>query len=156
MLVFLGVYSALMCSAASLDLIYDDTFCLVLMFLSAVVFYGLFTVLETFRKGKLYGILGITLFFAVIAFRFIGAMKKGFVTIINSFLKEFMTYTGRANWALFKFFHLFNCGDYDHWYETFADRCDGPSYASEAGNYFDAYKPYMRRCFLCVYAAAAV
>lgn len=94
MLVFLGVYSALMCSAASLDLIYDDTFCLVLMFLSAVVFYGLFTVLETFRKGKLYGILGITLFFAVIAFRFIGAMKKGFVTIINSFLKEFMTYTG--------------------------------------------------------------
>lgn len=94
MLVFLGVYSALMCSATSLELIYDDTFCLVLMLFSAIVFYGLFTVLETFRKGKLYGILGITLFFVVIGFRFMGAMKKGFVTIINSFLKEFMTYTG--------------------------------------------------------------
>lgn len=94
MLVFLGVFSALMCSAASLELIYDDTFCLVLMLFSAIVFYGLFTVLETFRKGKLYGILGITLFFLVIGFRFMDAMKKGFITIINSFLKEFMTYTG--------------------------------------------------------------
>lgn len=94
MLVFLGVYSALMCSATSLELIYDNMFCLVLMFFSAIVFYGLFTVLETFRKGKLYGILGITLFFMVIGFRFMGAMKKGVITIINSFLKEFMTYTG--------------------------------------------------------------
>lgn len=94
MLVFLGVYSALMCSATSLELIYDSRFCVVLMFLSSIVFYGLFTVLETFRKGKLYGILGITLFFTLIGFRFMGAMKKGFVTIVNSFLKQFMTYTG--------------------------------------------------------------
>ncbi len=94
MLVFLGVYSALMCTAASLELIYDDSLCLIMMFAASIVFYGLFTVLETFRKGKLYGILGITLFFAIIGFRFMGAMQKGFVNVINSFLKGFMSYTG--------------------------------------------------------------
>lgn len=94
MLVFLGVYSALMCSATSLELIYDNRFCVILMLLSSIVFYGLFTVLETFRKGKLYGIIGITLFFALIGFRFMGAMQKGVITIVNSFLKAFMTYTG--------------------------------------------------------------
>lgn len=94
MLVFLGVYSALMCSATSLELIYDSRFCIVLMFVSSIVFYALFTVLETFRKGKLYGIIGITMFFMLIGFRFMGAMKKGIVTVVNSFLKQFMTYTG--------------------------------------------------------------
>lgn len=94
MLVFLGVYSALMCSATSLELIYDNTLIIVMMFAASIIFYGLFTVLETFRKGKLYGIIGITLFFAVIAFRFMGALQKGFVNIANSFLKEFMNYTG--------------------------------------------------------------
>lgn len=94
MLVFLGVYSALMCSATSLELIYDNTLVIVMMFAASIIFYGLFTVLETFRKGKLYGIIGITLFFAVIAFRFMGALQKGFVNIANSFLKEFMNYTG--------------------------------------------------------------
>ena len=62
MLVFLGVYSALMCSATSLELIYDNTLIIVMMFAASIIFYGLFTVLETFRKGKLYGIIGITLF----------------------------------------------------------------------------------------------
>ena len=94
MLVFLGVYSALMCSATSLELIYDNRLCIILMFAASIIFYGLFTVLETFRKGKLYGIIGITLFFAVIGFRFIGALQKGFVNVTNSFLKEFMNYTG--------------------------------------------------------------
>lgn len=94
MLVFLGVYSAMMCTATSLELTFNRVLFCLLMCISSIVFYGLFTVLETFRKGKLYGLLGITLFFLLIAFRFLGVMKKGFVAIINSFLKEFMNYTG--------------------------------------------------------------
>lgn len=96
LLVFLGVYSAIMCAATSLELTFDRGLLFLIMFVSSIVFYGLFTVLETFRKGKLYGLLSITLFFLLIAFRFLGAMKKGFVTIINSFLKEFMNYTGTS------------------------------------------------------------
>ncbi len=102
MLVFLGVFSALMCTATSLELIFDDSLFLIMMFAASIVFYGLFTVLETFRKGKLYGILGITLFFALIGLRFMGAMQKGFVNIINSFLKGFMNYTG-ANISLLSY-----------------------------------------------------
>lgn len=94
LLVFLGVYSVLMCTATSLELSYDQGLCMVIMLAASVVFYGLFTVLETFHRGKLYGLIGITLFFVLIGFRFMGAMKKGFVTVINSFLKEFMNYTG--------------------------------------------------------------
>lgn len=94
LLVFLGVYSVLMCTATSLELSYDHGLCMLMMVAASVVFYGLFTVLETFHRGKLYGLIGITLFFALIGFRFIGAMKKGLVTVINSFLKEFMNYTG--------------------------------------------------------------
>lgn len=94
LLVFLGVYSVLMCTATSLELSYDQGLCMIMMLAASVVFYGLFTVLETFHRGKLYGLIGITLFFALIGFRFMGAMKKGFVTVINSFLKEFMNYTG--------------------------------------------------------------
>lgn len=94
LLVFLGVYSVLMCTATSLELSYDQGLCMIMMVAASVVFYGLFTVLETFHRGKLYGLIGITLFFVLIGFRFMGAMKKGFVTIINSFLKEFMNYTG--------------------------------------------------------------
>lgn len=94
LLVFLGVYSVLMCTATSLELSYDQGLCLIMMLAASVVFYGLFTVLETFHRGKLYGLIGITLFFALIGFRFMGAVKKGFVTVINSFLKEFMNYTG--------------------------------------------------------------
>lgn len=94
LLVFFGVYSALMCTATSLELTYDHVLIVAIMFISAIVFYGLFTVLETFRKGKLYGLLGITLFFVLISFRFLGAMEKGLITAVNGFLKEFMNYTG--------------------------------------------------------------
>lgn len=94
LLVFLGVYSAIMCTATSLELTYDRYLIALIMFVASIVFYGLFTVLETFRKGKFYGLLGITLFFALIAFRFLGAMQKGLVTAVNGFLKEFMNYTG--------------------------------------------------------------
>lgn len=94
LLVFLGVFSAIMCTATSLELTYDYNLLVLIMLVASVVFYGLFTVLETFRKGKFYGLLGITLFFALIGFRFIGAMKKGLVTVVNGFLKEFMNYTG--------------------------------------------------------------
>ncbi len=102
MLVFLGVYSALMCSAASLELSYDNKLCLIIMFAVSIIFYGLFTVLETFRKGKLYGIIGITVFFLMIGIRFRGALQKGFVNVANSFLKEFMNYTG-TNLSLFSY-----------------------------------------------------
>ena len=94
LLVFLGVFSALMCSAFSLDLTFDRGMCTLIMLLAAILFYGLFTVLETFRNGKLLGILGITLFFFVIGIRFFGIVRKGFVTIVNSFLKILMNYSG--------------------------------------------------------------
>ena len=88
MLVFLGVYSALMCTASSLDMINDGKLCLLLLFAASIVFYGLFTVLETFRKGKLYGLIGITMFFLALVIRFKGALLKGIVSAANSFLKE--------------------------------------------------------------------
>lgn len=94
LLVFLGVYSAIMCAAFGLELSFDRGLLTLVMFLASILFYGLFSVLETFRRGKLYGILGITAFYAVLMFRFLGAVKKGWVTIINSFLKQFMNYTG--------------------------------------------------------------
>lgn len=94
LLVFLGIFSALMCTVISLGLTFSRGLCTLIMLLAAILFYGLFTVLETFRKGKLYGILGITVFFLLIGFRFFSAVRKGIVTIVNSFLKEFMNYTG--------------------------------------------------------------
>ena len=94
LLVFFGVFSAILCTANSLQLTYDRILLMAIMLMASVVFYGLFTVLETFRKGKLYGILAITLFFALIGFRFMAAMQKAIVTVVNSFLKEFMNYTG--------------------------------------------------------------
>ena len=94
LLVFLGIYSALMCTVISLDLTFDRGLCTLIMLLASILFYGLFTVLETFRKGKLYGILGITVFFFLIGLRFFSAVRKGIVTMVNAFLKEFMNYTG--------------------------------------------------------------
>lgn len=94
LLVFLGVFSAIMCTATSLELTFSRGICALVLLLAAFLFYGLFTVLETFRKGKAYGILGITLFFALIIFYFREPARKGFVTIVNGFLKEFMNYSG--------------------------------------------------------------
>lgn len=95
MLVFLGVYSAVLCTATSLELTFSRGVCALVMLLAAILFYGLFTVLETFRNGKIYGILGITLFFAMIIFYFWdGILQKGLVMIINAFLVRFMSYTG--------------------------------------------------------------
>lgn len=102
LLVFLGIYSALMCMVISLDLTFDRRLCAIIMLLASILFYGLFTVLETFRKGKLYGILGITVFFLLIGVRFFSAMRKGIVTMVNSFLKEFMNYTG-SNFSLLSY-----------------------------------------------------
>lgn len=93
-LVFLGVYSALMCLALGLELPINRTMCTLIMLGAAVLFYGLFTVLETFPRGKLYGIAGLTLFYGVLMIRFLGAVHKGAVTIVNSFLKQFMNYSG--------------------------------------------------------------
>ena len=64
------------------------------MLLAAFLFYGLFTVLETFHNGKIYGIAGITVFFAMIIFYFRSQVQKGFVLIVNGFLKGFMSYSG--------------------------------------------------------------
>lgn len=93
-LMFLGVYSAIMCMAVGLELGIDRLMCMLIMFLAAVLFYGLFTVLETFHKGKLYGLLGISLFFVIIIAYFRNSVKIGFIVIVNNFLKEFMDYSG--------------------------------------------------------------
>lgn len=93
LLVFLGGYSAIMCATQSLSLPVNLMVSALVMLGTSFLFYGLFTVLETFRHGKVYGLLGITLFTAVVILRFRSVMQKGFVTIVNTYLKEFMNYT---------------------------------------------------------------
>ncbi len=93
-MVFLGVSSALTCTATSLELVYDRTLLLVCMGIGALLFYALFSVLETIRYGKLYGIGGLLVFYIALAIRFRDEIAKGVITIINSFLKAFMNFTG--------------------------------------------------------------
>lgn len=93
LLVFLGVYSALMCAAMSLSLPVGRFITMIVILGVSFLFYGLFTVLETFRRGKLYGLLGISAFTVVVVIRFRSVVQKGTVTIINTYLKEFMSYT---------------------------------------------------------------
>lgn len=93
LLVFLGVYSAVMCAAMSLSMPVNRMVTALVVLGASFLFYGLFTVLETFRRGKLYGLLGITVFVIVVGVRFRSVIQKGLVTIINTYLKEFMNYT---------------------------------------------------------------
>ena len=53
-LVFLGVFSALMCACTSLELTFERRILLVVTLVAAVLFYGLFTVLETFRDSRFF------------------------------------------------------------------------------------------------------
>lgn len=93
LLVFLGMYSAVMCGAMSIGLTFSRGVLALVILLAAFLFYGLFTVLETFHHGKLYGMLGLTAFFAITIGKFHTVLQKGAVTIINTYLKEFMNYT---------------------------------------------------------------
>ena len=93
-MVFLGVSSALTCTATGLELVYDRTLLLCFMAIGALLFYALFSVLETIRYGKLYGIGGLLVFYIALALRFRDEIAKGVITIINSFLKAFMNFTG--------------------------------------------------------------
>ncbi|MGN1206331.1 MAG: transglutaminase family protein [Eubacterium sp.] len=93
LLVFLGMYSAIMCGSLSIGLTVSRGVLALVILLAALLFYGLFTVLETFHRGKLYGMLGITAFFAITIVKFRTVLQKGIVTIINTYLKEFMNYT---------------------------------------------------------------
>lgn len=93
LLVFLGVYSAVMCAALSLSMPVNRMVTALVVLGVSFLFYGLFTVLETFRHGKLYGVLGITAFVMIVGIRFRSVLQKGIVTIINTYLKEFMNYT---------------------------------------------------------------
>lgn len=102
LLVFFGVYSALACGALGIEVTFDKGLCTILLLLASILFYGLFTVLETFRRGKLYGVIGISAFCAVIVFRFRGTVWKGCITMANSFLKQYMNYSG-SNLSLFTF-----------------------------------------------------
>lgn len=60
LLVFFGVYSAIMCAALSLSVPVNQPVTAVVLLGASFLFYGLFTVLETFPHGKLYGMLGIS------------------------------------------------------------------------------------------------
>ena len=102
LMVFMGVTSALSCTATSLELVYDRTLFLVFMAIGAVLFYALFSVLETIKRGKLFGIGGLLLFYGALAIRFHEELYKGVITLINSFLKEFMSFTG-SNLALLSY-----------------------------------------------------
>lgn len=93
LLVFLGVYSAIMCATQSLSLPVNLMVSALVILGTSFLFYGLFTVLETFRHGKTYGLLGITVFVLIVILRFRSVMQKGLVTIVNTYLKEFMNYT---------------------------------------------------------------
>ena len=75
-LVFFGVSSALSCTATSLELSYDMLPYMLVLFIAAVLFYALFSVLETFNHGKLYGLLGITLFYIIVNIRFFEMIKN--------------------------------------------------------------------------------
>lgn len=94
MMVFFGVSSAITCTATSLQLVYDRTMFLLFMAAGSIIFYALFTVLETMRFGKLAGIGGLVLFYVALSFRFWEEIEKGIVTLVNNFLKEFMNFTG--------------------------------------------------------------
>ena len=94
MMVFLGVASAITCTAAGLELVYDRMLFLIFIFIGSILFYALFSVLETIRYGKLYGIGGLLVFYIAIAIRFGEELGKGIITVINSFLKSFMNFTG--------------------------------------------------------------
>ena len=91
---FLGVTSAVLCTVTSLELTYDRRIFMLIMLISAILFYGLFTVLETFPRGKLYGVGVITLFAIFVIIRFFAQIVKGTLTIVNNFLKGFMNFTG--------------------------------------------------------------
>ncbi len=93
LLVFFGVYSAIMCAALSLSVPVNQPVTAVVLLGASFLFYGLFTVLETFPHGKLYGMLGISVFALIVMLRFRSVVQKGLVTIINTYLKEFMNYT---------------------------------------------------------------
>lgn len=93
MLVFLGVYSAVMCAALSLSLPVNRLVSALVILGVSFLFYGLFTVLETFPHGKIYGMAGISAFALILILRFRSVVQKGTVTIINTYLKEFMSYT---------------------------------------------------------------
>ena len=80
--------------ATSLELTFNRGIFFLIMLIAAVLFYGLFTVLETFRNGKLYGLLGLLLFYIALWLRFHSALQQGMVTMVNSFLKQFMNYSG--------------------------------------------------------------
>ncbi|MCM1246011.1 MAG: transglutaminase domain-containing protein [Roseburia sp.] len=98
-LVFLGVYSALMCAVLSLSLPVNRLAATLVLLGGAFLFYGLFTVLETFHNGKLYGILGISVFYLLVYIRLRTVINKGVVTIVNTYLKEFMNYA-QTNFSL--------------------------------------------------------
>ena len=93
LLVFLGMYSSIMCAALSLGLPLQRGILALVILVAAFLFYGLFTVLETFHRGKFYGMLGLTAFFVIAILKFRTVVQKGIVTIINTYLKEFMNYT---------------------------------------------------------------
>ena len=102
LMVFLGVTSALTCTATGIELVYDRLLFITIMAVACVIFYALFTVLETIRGGKLAGIAGLLIFYVLIAFRFREELYQGTITIINNFLKQFMNFTG-SNLSLFTY-----------------------------------------------------
>lgn len=93
LLVFLGVYSAIMCATSSVSIPVNRLVATLVLLGAAILFYGLFTVLETFHRGKVYGMLGITAFVLLVVLRFRKILLKGAVTFANTYLKEFMNYS---------------------------------------------------------------
>lgn len=90
LLVYLGIFSAIMCGAYGIEVTFNRMALALILLGAVILFYYLFTVLETIKRGKLYGILGITVFIFAVVYKFYSVVYKGVVTIVNSFLKEFM------------------------------------------------------------------
>ncbi|MCR4604701.1 MAG: transglutaminase-like domain-containing protein [Eubacterium sp.] len=94
LMVYLGVASALTCMTGCLDVVYDRLMLYIFLAIGAVLFYAFFSVLETFKRGKFYGIGGLLLFYVALAVKFGPEIYQGTITIVNSFLKAFMNFTG--------------------------------------------------------------
>ncbi len=94
LLVFLGVFLSLECLIKPLSFTVNEGALAIVLMITSVLFYAFFTVLETLRRGKAkaYGFVGILVFFLLVLVTFFDIIKKGCITIVNTYLKEFMSY----------------------------------------------------------------
>ena len=93
LLLFAGIYSAIMCAMGSVSVPFNNKVVMITLLVLCILFHILFTMLETFKGGKMYGVIGIVVFAILAIIRYLGEFKKGVFNILNTYTKEFMNYT---------------------------------------------------------------